>query len=53
MSLGAATLPNDQAEIARWIADNQHIKPENRMPPFGIFGRSELASLSKFLSSLK
>jgi cytochrome c oxidase subunit 2 len=53
MSLGAATLPNDQAEIARWIADNQHIKPENRMPPFGIFSRSELASLSKFLSSLK
>lgn len=53
ISLAAAALPNDEAAIARWIVDNQHIKPENRMPPFGIFSRSELASLSKFLSSLK
>jgi cytochrome c oxidase subunit II len=53
MSLAAAALPNDEAAIARWIVDNQHIKPRNRMPPFGIFGKAELASLSRYLSGLK
>jgi cytochrome c oxidase subunit 2 len=53
MSLGAAALPNDQASIARWITENQHIKPENRMPPFAIFNNKELSSLSLYLSGLK
>lgn len=53
MSLAAAALPNDETAIARWIVDNQHIKPTNRMPPFGIFSQSELASLSRYLSGLK
>jgi cytochrome c oxidase subunit 2 len=53
MSLAAAALPNDAAAIARWIADNQHIKPTNRMPPFRIFSDAELASLSHYLSGLK
>jgi cytochrome c oxidase subunit 2 len=53
MSLAAAALPNDEASFARWITDNQHIKPTNRMPPFGIFSRTELASLARYLSILK
>jgi cytochrome c oxidase subunit 2 len=53
MSLAAAALPNDEASIARWIKDNQHIKPTNRMPPFRIFSEAELASLSRYLSGLK
>jgi cytochrome c oxidase subunit 2 len=53
MSLAAATLPNTATAIARWIADNQHIKPQNRMPPFGIFSPSELALLSTYLAGLK
>jgi cytochrome c oxidase subunit II len=53
MSLGAATLPNDAAAIGRWIRDNQHIKPHNRMPPFGIFTDTELAALSSYLANLK
>lgn len=53
MSLAAAALPNDEVSIARWIADNQHIKPANRMPPFRIFSEAELASLSRYLSGLK
>jgi cytochrome c oxidase subunit II len=53
LSLAAATLPNDAAAYARWIRDNQHIKPENRMPPFGIFSETELAALSRYLASLK
>jgi cytochrome c oxidase subunit 2 len=53
MSLAAGALPNDANAIARWIADNQHIKPQNRMPPFGIFSSAELALLSSYLAGLK
>lgn len=53
MSLAAATLPNDADAFARWIADNQHIKPENLMPPFRHFEESELEALSIYLESLK
>ncbi|HEY8262087.1 MAG TPA: c-type cytochrome [Methylosinus sp.] len=53
LSLGAATLPNDEAAFARWIADNQHIKPENLMPPYGIFDAGELSALSFYLANLR
>jgi cytochrome c oxidase subunit II len=52
-SLAAATLRNDQESLARWITDNQHIKPENRMPAFGIFSPAELNALSGFLAGLR
>jgi cytochrome c oxidase subunit II len=53
LSLAAATLPNDEAAFARWIRDGQHIKPENLMPPFGIFNESEVAALARYMASLK
>lgn len=53
MSLAAATLPNDEAAFARWIRDNQHIKPGNLMPPYRIFSEVELAALSSYLASLR
>jgi cytochrome c oxidase subunit II len=53
ISLGAATLPNDADAMARWIRDNQHLKPENKMPPYRIFLESELTSLAAYLASLK
>lgn len=53
MSLAAAALPNDAASFARWIVDNQHIKPGNRMPPFGILTSPELTALASYLESLK
>jgi cytochrome c oxidase subunit 2 len=53
MSLAAAALPNDAAAFARWITDNQHIKPKNRMPPFRIFSETELNALSVYLANLK
>jgi cytochrome c oxidase subunit 2 len=52
-SLAAAALPNDASSIARWIRDNQHIKPQNRMPPFAIFGAPELDQLATYLAGLK
>jgi cytochrome c oxidase subunit 2 len=53
MSLAAGTLANDEAAFSRWITDNQHIKPENLMPPFRIFSEGELAALSAYLANLR
>jgi cytochrome c oxidase subunit 2 len=53
LSLAAATLPNDAPAFARWIRDNQHVKPENKMPPFRIFTEAELSTLSRYLADLK
>ncbi len=33
LNLAAAFLPNNPANLARWIADPQDLKPGNRMPP--------------------
>jgi cytochrome c oxidase subunit 2 len=53
MSIAAATLPNDAEAFARWISNNQHIKPENLMPPYEIFSDPELQDLALYLESLK
>jgi cytochrome c oxidase subunit 2 len=53
ISLAAGVLASDESAFARWIADNQHIKPENRMPPFRIFSEAELGALAGYLASLK
>lgn len=53
ISLAAGVLASDESAFARWIADNQHIKPQNRMPPFRIFSESELGALAGYLASLK
>ncbi len=52
LSIGAGTLPTDAAQLARWIASNQHIKPGNLMPDFGEFTAAELAALAGYLASL-
>jgi len=53
MSLGAATLPNDAEAFARWIKDNQHIKPDNFMPPFRQFAPAELTAVAGYLEGLR
>ena len=53
MSLAAATLPNDAEAFARWIRDNQHVKPENLMPPYHYFGDDELEAIAAYLDSLE
>lgn len=52
-SLAAATLSNNAQAFAAWISNNQHIKPENKMPPYNIFTRPELEDLALYLESLK
>jgi cytochrome c oxidase subunit II len=51
-TLGAATVPNRRADLARWIVDSQHLKPGNQMPDVHLSGR-QLASLVAYLEGLK
>ncbi|WEX10194.1 c-type cytochrome [Chelativorans sp. AA-79] len=53
MSLAAGIMPNDEEAFARWISENQHIKPENKMPPFRQFSEEELSALAAYLDSLE
>ena len=53
LSLGAGILPNDAGAFARWIRDNQHLKPGNLMPPFQIFTDTELGQLAAYLDHLE
>ena len=53
LTLGAGTLPNNASTLARWIARNQEIKPENLMPPFDMLPDEELTALAAYLESLK
>lgn len=52
-SLAAATLPNDADAFARWIADNQHIKPDNLMPSYDMLPEGELSALAAYLDGLE
>jgi cytochrome c oxidase subunit 2 len=52
-SIAAGILPNNIGTLAGWIADSQHIKPENRMPFFDIYSGEELRALAAYLESLK
>ena len=52
-SVGLDTLPLTQANLARFIADGQHIKPGNLMPPFRIFTDDELDAIAAYLAGLR
>ena len=51
-TIGAGTLPNTKGYLAGWIADPQHVKPGNRMPPPGLNGE-ELQAVLAYLENLK
>lgn len=53
LSLGAAVLPNTPDAFARWIGHTQQVKPEVKMPAFGMLPDEELAALAAYLSGLK
>lgn len=52
-SLGAATMTNSADSIASWIINNQHIKPDNRMPEYDIFSGPDLDALAAYLEGLE
>jgi cytochrome c oxidase subunit 2 len=53
LSLGAATLPTGPAHFGRWVRENQHLKPGNRMPSFGFLSSGDVDRLASYLGSLK
>jgi cytochrome c553 len=52
-TLGSGMLANDRAGLARWIRDNQALKPGNLMPPYAIFSDDELGALTGYLAGLR
>ena len=50
-SLASASLPNDPATLARWIADPQSLKPGNRMPKVAL-DDSQRRAVIAYLESL-
>jgi cytochrome c oxidase subunit 2 len=50
-TLASASLPNDPATLARWIADPQSLKPGNKMPAVALNDR-ERRGLMAYLESL-
>jgi cytochrome c oxidase subunit II len=45
-TLGAGILPNDHAAFVRWIAATEEVKPDVRMPAFGMLPPAELDALA-------
>lgn len=52
-SIAAERLPMSRENLARFIADGQHLKPGNKMPPFRIFSTEQLDALATYLASLR
>lgn len=51
-TVGAGTLPNTPANLARWIADPQAIKPGNKMPRFPLTSQ-QLTDVVAYLGTLR
>ena len=52
-SLAAATLPNTPEAIAEFIVNNQHIKPENRMPGYHTLSDDQVRDIANYLGGLR
>lgn len=53
LSLGAGILSNDHGGLMRWIAATDEVKPDVRMPAFGMLPSPELEALTAYLASLR
>jgi cytochrome c oxidase subunit 2 len=53
VSIGAGNFPNNAGTLAVWIADSQHLKPGNHMPPFAASLGADLLAVAGYLESLK
>jgi cytochrome c oxidase subunit 2 len=51
-TLAASTIPNTAADLRRWLADPQEIKPGAKMPAVPLGGR-QLDDLTAYLESLR
>jgi cytochrome c oxidase subunit 2 len=53
LSIAAASLSNAEADLARWIARPDHVKPGALMPPFGMLPAGDLQAMAAYLRSLQ
>ena len=53
LTLGAGILPNTEAAIARFIADPASIKPDAKMPAFGMLPPEEITAMAAWLKGLE
>lgn len=53
LSLGAGILPNDVEAFHDWIARTELIKPEARMPSFGMLPAEHLRAIAVYLDGLE
>jgi len=53
LSLGADTLPNNVNAFARWIAHTEQVKPQVRMPSFGMLPQADVRAMALYLESLQ
>ena len=51
-TIAAGMIPNNRADLRRWVADPQEIKPGCLMPAFGLSDR-ELDLVVDYLTTLK
>ena len=51
-TIAAGTLQNNRDNLGNWIADSQHVKPGNRMPPSDLNGE-DLQAIVSYLENLK
>jgi cytochrome c oxidase subunit II len=51
-TIGAGTVPNTRGYLGGWVADPQHIKPGNRMPPTGLTS-DDLQAVIAYLETLR
>ncbi|QCL97843.1 cytochrome c oxidase subunit II [Agrobacterium tumefaciens] len=53
LTLGAGTLANTGENVARFIRDPSAIKPEVKMPAFGMLPDEDIAAITTYLTELK
>jgi cytochrome c oxidase subunit 2 len=53
LSIAAATVPNTPANLARFMADGQHVKPGNLMPSFNALPPADRNAIAAYLTGLK
>lgn len=53
IGIAAASLPNSEGDLLRWIARPDHVKPGALMPPFGMLPRDDLQAMAAYLRSLQ
>ncbi len=51
--LGGEVLDMSKENLARWITDNQSLKPNNQMPEFRNFSNEDLGALAAYLAQLR